>query len=390
MKRKTPSDVYDINHKTGALVIGKNRLDDYATKFLNKYCKEALIKPMPIPVEDILNKMSLVIKEERLSSNLDIFGCCLLVDGEIKVYNPETNEYMEKFFEQGTIVLDSLAAEVYGEGSKRNTLIHESLHWEKDKTFFEILRIKNKKLTEKVYPIMLRQSERFYEPPKGNQTKENEVMWLEWQAHKLAPRILMPYSTFKEKAQELINREDITCDEIIQELSDFFKVSKESTKYRLFEVGLEKELSKISDFDRIFEDQLSKNEFVKISYIDAFQMIEKNEVLSNWIDEGKFVFVDGYFVIANQEYIEFKDGKLSLSAKAKRNLKRCVINIRVKRYIEHGISRKKVAFLLKDDGIDKRFYLFKPEDQTHLNREITADELYGYFSDTLDKRKYRR
>ena len=40
MKRKTSSDVYDINHKTGALVIGKNRLDDYATKFLNKYCKE--------------------------------------------------------------------------------------------------------------------------------------------------------------------------------------------------------------------------------------------------------------------------------------------------------------------------------------------------------------
>src|SRR5699024_612257 len=94
---------------------------------------------------------------------------------------------------------------------------------------------------------------------------------------------------------------------------------------------------------------------------------------------------DGYFVIANQEYIEFKDGKLSLSAKAKRNLKRCVINIRVKRYIEQGISRKKVAFLLKDDGIDKRFYLFKPEDQTHLNREITADELYGYFSNSLDK-----
>lgn len=385
MKIKTYSDVYDINHKTGALIIGKNRLDDYATKFLNKYCKEALIKPMPIPVEDIINKMNLVVKEERLSSNLDIFGCCLLVDGEIKVYNPETNEYMEKFFEQGTIVIDSLAAEVYGEGSKRNTLIHESLHWEKDKTFFEIFRIKNKKLTEKVYPIMLRQSERFYEPPKGNQTKENEVMWLEWQAHKLAPRILMPYSTFKEKALELINREDITCDEIIQELSDFFKVSKESTKYRLFEVGLEKELSKISDFDRIFEDQLSKNEFVKISYIDAIQMIEKNELLSNWIDEGKFVFVDGYFVIANREYIEFKDGKLSLSAKAKRNLKRCVINIRVKRYIEHGISRKKVAFLLKDDGIDKRFYLFKPEDQTHLNRVITADELYGYFSDSLDK-----
>lgn len=385
MKRKTSSDVYDINHKTGALVIGKNRLDDYATKFLNKYCKEALQKPMAIPVEKIIEKMNLVIMEERLSSNLDILGCCLLIDGEINVYNTETDEYEEKFFKQGTIVIDLLAAEIYGEGSKRNTLIHESLHWEKDKTYFEILKLKNRKLTEKVYPIMLRQSETFYEPPKRNQTKENEVMWLEWQAHKLAPRILMPYLTFKEKARELLSDEGITCDEIVKELSAFFKVSKESAKYRLFEVGLEKELSIISDFERIFEDQLSKNEFVKLSYIDAFQMLEKNELLSQWVDKGKFVFVDGYFVLANQEYIKIKNGKLSLSTKAKRNLKKCVINIRVKRYIEHGINRKKVAFLLKDDGIDKRFYLFKPEDQTHLRREVSEDELYGYFSDSLDK-----
>ena len=148
MKRKTSSDVYDINHKTGALVIGKNRLDDYATKFLNKYCKEALQKPMAIPVEKIIEKMNLVIMEERLSSNLDILGCCLLIDGEINVYNTETDEYEEKFFKQGTIVIDSLAAEIYGEGSKRNTLIHESLHWEKDKTYFEILKLKNRKLTE--------------------------------------------------------------------------------------------------------------------------------------------------------------------------------------------------------------------------------------------------
>ena len=35
----TFDDVYDIK-KNGALVIGRNRLDDYATKFLSKYCKE--------------------------------------------------------------------------------------------------------------------------------------------------------------------------------------------------------------------------------------------------------------------------------------------------------------------------------------------------------------
>ena len=33
MKRTvTPSDIFDVNKKSGALVLGKNRLDDYATK----------------------------------------------------------------------------------------------------------------------------------------------------------------------------------------------------------------------------------------------------------------------------------------------------------------------------------------------------------------------
>jgi len=40
MKSKvTSSDIYDINKKSGALILGKNRLDDYATKFLTNIAK---------------------------------------------------------------------------------------------------------------------------------------------------------------------------------------------------------------------------------------------------------------------------------------------------------------------------------------------------------------
>ncbi|HBY3445197.1 TPA: hypothetical protein MIY84_004154, partial [Clostridioides difficile] len=77
MKRITSSDIFDINKKTGALILGKNRLDDYATKFLTKYCKQALVEPMPLPVDDILKEMGLKVQEAFLSSNLDVFGCCL-------------------------------------------------------------------------------------------------------------------------------------------------------------------------------------------------------------------------------------------------------------------------------------------------------------------------
>ena len=43
-----------------------------------------------------------------------------------------------------------------------------------------------------------------FEPPSGKRTKQNEVEWLEWQAHKLVPRVLMPKNMFIKKAEEFI------------------------------------------------------------------------------------------------------------------------------------------------------------------------------------------
>ena len=91
MKNKvTINDIFDTNKKTGALILGKNRLDDYATKFLNAHCKQALTEPMPLPVEQIIDNMGLNVQEVNLSDNMDIFGCCLLLDGDVDVYDTRT------------------------------------------------------------------------------------------------------------------------------------------------------------------------------------------------------------------------------------------------------------------------------------------------------------
>ena len=134
MKKLTSSDIFDTNKKTGALILGKNRLDDYDTKYLLKHCKEALQKPMPLPIEKILADSGLKIVEASLSKNLDIFGCCLLLDGEVDIYDGDSAEPIKTFFPVGTILIDPDSEAMYGEGAKRNTLVHEALHWEKDKT----------------------------------------------------------------------------------------------------------------------------------------------------------------------------------------------------------------------------------------------------------------
>jgi len=388
--RPTSSDIFDVNKKTGALILGKNRLDDYATKFLTRHCKEALLTPMPLPVEKILQEVGLTVKEVSLSRNLDIFGCCMLLDGEVEVYDRESGTYHSAFFPAGTILVDPNSEALYGEGSKRNTLIHEALHWEKDKTYFEILALKNSEATEKLYPIMCRQSETFYEPPEGKKTKENEVKWLEWQAHRLAPRVLMPYKTFRQKALELIEsykapQSNITpsCDILVENLSEFFIVSRSSVKYRLIEVGLLDEISEFEDYDTVFAEINNRKEFAALTPAEAYQLLSQDSSLRKWVSGGRFVFVDGYFVLADPKYVTTENGSLHLTTKARKNLAQCAINIHEQKYTAYQNIRKDfMAYVLYNVvGVDQRMLTFHPKYQANFVYE--PDEVYAAFHEHL-------
>lgn len=390
-KKPTSSDIFDINRKTGALILGKNRLDDYATKYLSVHCKEALETPMPLPVDKIIQKAQLTVREVSLSRNLDIFGCCLLLDGEVEVFDKEAGTSHVESFPAGTILIDPDSEAVYGEGAKRNTLIHEALHWEKDKRYFEILAVKNAAASEKLYPIMCRQSETFFEPPEGKKTKENEVKWLEWQAHRLAPRVLMPFNSFKKKALELIeefedSHNDIipSCDSLIQELSDFFIVSRISVKYRLIEVGLLGRISDFDDYEAVYAEINHSKEMVALKPAEAYQLLNLDSSLGEWVSNGRFVFADGYFVLADNKYVAVKEDGLHLTAKAKKNLAACAINIHEQKYVTYrNIQKDLVGFavLFNVEGIDQRLLTFHPKYQTNFQYE--PDDVYSAFQNSI-------
>lgn len=377
--KPTSSDIFDVNKKTGALILGKNRLDDYATMYLTKHCKKALETPMPLPVDEILQKANLTVKEVSLSRNLDVFGCCLLLDGKVEIYDREHGTSKIVSFPAGTVLIDPDSEAMCGEGAKRNTLIHEALHWEKDKRYFEILALKNAATSGELYPIMCRQSETFYELSEGKNTKENEIKWLEWQAHRLAPRVLMPAEMFKKKALELIDSyqnpgNDIhpSCDTLIEDLSTFFIVSRASVKYRLIEVGLCSRLSGFEDFDAVFAEINNNKEFVAMTPVEAYQLLSQNSSLQEWVSGGQFVYADGYFVLADKKYIAAKEDGLHLTAKAKKNLAKCVINIREQKYAGYQNVQKDLvgfAVLYREEGIDKRMLTFHPKYQTNFKYE---------------------
>lgn len=390
MKSKvTSSDIFDINKKSGALILGKNRLDDYATKFLTRYCKQALVTPMPLPLEQIYQDMGLVLQEVSLSGDLDIFGCCLLLDGCVDIYDEETKQYTPTEFKAGTILIDPRSETVYGEGAKRNTLIHEALHWEKDKTYFEILKIKNKNASEKLYPILCRHSETFFTPAEGKNTKENEVKWLEWQAHRLAPRVLMPKNSFEKKAKEILGSSEIIfCAALIKQLGDFFKTSLESVKYRIIEVGLKDVVSKLPDYEDVYANIDTVTEYVKLTPSEAFKFLLTNNSLRTWVSERKYIFVDGYFVLDDIRYITKTIKGVHLTKNATSNLSKCVINIR--EYKKTSLSHSSEALLADSiqysvlyrvDSVDSRVLTFHPSYQAPQIRD--PEKAYRAFSESI-------
>lgn len=376
MPKKTPSDIYDTDKKTGALILGKNRLEDYAQKVLNKFCPEALVKPVALPVEEIIENMGLSIESYPLSQNQDVLGCCMLLDGVVPIYDSGKNTYQDKFFNSGTIIVDVDLKNSNDIGRYRNTLIHEALHWEKDKTYFEILSMRRPDLMSDLYPIMERRSEFHFEPSKNKKSEENQIGWLEWQVHRLAPRLLMPKPTFIKKAEELLN-ESASCDELIQKLSQFFIVSRSSVKYRLLELDFESNLARYPDYKSVYAEINNRKDFVKISPAEAFELLSHNNALYKWVKTGRFLFADGYFVIANDEFVTYKNNQLSLTKKAKNNLQQCVLNISEICVMDYSHLKNDiygVTYLFRHCGVSKQILIYHPDFQTNLKDE---DKAYG-------------
>lgn len=381
--KKTRSDVYDINRKTGALIIGKNRLDDYATKFLNKYCPVALSTPTALPVNKIIECMGLNLQHHNLSENHDVLGCCTLLEGNVPIYQTKSKRYEEKYFDHGTIIIESFLTNSENIGRYRNTLIHEAIHWEKDKKYFEILKLRHPELMEELYPLMQRQSEFHFEPTHNKQTDDNQIMWLEWQAYRIAPRILMPKNTFKSKAKELLKTVN-SCDNLIQRLSEFFIVSRGSTKYRLLEVGLESKISQFEDYEDVFASINNRTDYVKVSLSEAYNLLESNKSLSDWVNTGRYMFVDGYFVIANDQYIQLKNGTFILTKKARKNIQHCALNISEISTTEYeNLSNDfyGISFLYRRYGVSNQILIYHPDFQVNLKDE---DEAYGSAADMLN------
>lgn len=222
-------------------IIKKDKFDDVATEFLKKYCPEALIMPIPIPIEAIAqDKMKLTVEHVNITEDLSIYGQIFFTDGIAEVYIKNSDEYIRQKVKKGTVFIDEDVFFMRNIGCLRNTLTHECVHWFKHRPYHELQTLLGSEMAVACKCPTEEKAERF-------NREWTDGDWMEWQANGIAPKILMPRDMFCVKADEFFagsgnlrtigDRESLINEWVALMLAEFFNVSKQSAAIRLKETG---------------------------------------------------------------------------------------------------------------------------------------------------------
>jgi Zn-dependent peptidase ImmA (M78 family) len=129
-------------------------------------------------------------------------------------------------------------------------MAHEAYHWHKHRVYATVQSINsNKQVVAHRCPTA----------PRGNKINANQTPedWMEWQANAVAPRILMPRAQTEIKVKEILRKhgyieqtEDSlqVLQAVVDELSEYYLVSKQAAKIRLLNFGY-REAAEVYNYD---------------------------------------------------------------------------------------------------------------------------------------------
>lgn len=214
-------------------------LEAVATEFLTEFYLQALEEPVPVPIRDIARKkLGLKVLERHLTEDLSVYGQMCFTNGVAEIYDPENEEYKEIRVRWGTMIIDPDTLTKRNIGCMNNTIAHETVHWWKHRDYHILQSVIDKRLS-KVYKCPTAELD------EGKQEVWTDEEWMEWQAVNLAPRILMPFQTFTVLAERFMDEYSVfpvtmipQRHWVVQRLSDFYLVSKQSAAIRLSELEI--------------------------------------------------------------------------------------------------------------------------------------------------------
>ena len=349
-----------------------DELENRAEDFLKKYCSQALVNPMPLPVDEIIKQMHLKICYSPLTDS--IFGRTYFADSEEMIYDQRGN-LVKSVVKKGTIMMNHNVSFMESVGNENNTKIHECVHWEYHKKFFELqllLNPENKVMSCTTVDNYIKQG-----------SLAEEIEWMEWQANQLAPRILMPEKPTKQKFKEILKtiktqfpmiKKSQLYEYALNQAATFFDVTPSAMKVRLFQLGFKEVGGSNSFVDKkprlaySFESESIKEEQTyRIDFIDSVIIRITNQPIRKYLEENKSVYADGFFAINNPKYITKDDtGKTVLTDYAREHVDECCLVFNIVRNFKTKLdgSYYSMCYLCRNASADG-----------NVRTELNIDEL---------------
>lgn len=312
-------------------IISSKNFDNIASQILDFFQTDSIKVPKPLNLKGFLNKLGLRLLEKKLSSDNSVLGGVFFKNTKVYVYDLVNGVQEILDVEKGTIIIDPDILTFRNQGSYNNTVVHECVHWLLHRYYQEVRILLEQDYVPSIEKISF----------EGN-IEWTEEDWMEWHANSIAPRILMPRSTTKQKVNELFTTFSIKYDStsrinmferIIDDIADFFQVSRLAAKIRLQQLGYH-EFEGIYNFvgDQYLRSYscelraMSSNQSFTISFANACMLNWTNEHFRELMDSNRYVYVDSHFCLNNSKYVTMVEfGKYEMTDYAYQHMDECCL-----------------------------------------------------------------
>lgn len=344
--------------------IWKDDLDRVAEAILKKYDRNALLTPTRVEPEYIVQQMGLQLKYDSITEDTSIFGQIYFQD------NPE------KGISAGTVVIDEKLPQIRNLGVVRNTILHECVHWELHRYALELARAEEENLSVLSTTNDLKK-----------ENVSDMIGWMEWHAESIAPKILMPKEMFIQEArirqQRLIEMSQ-TRDELeivekwIDELAQFFGVSRLSAKVRLAECGFEIVKGAFIYVDDAYvpthrwkTGYLEDTQTFSVSLIQLGLQLLSQPILKERVEKGELLYVESHLCINDAKYISYDIvGNPFFTPYARQHMDECCVVFEISSSTKTGHSTALTLLLNRDADSDIQFTISYPKDKNEWIEKV--------------------
>lgn len=344
--------------------MSREKLDFIAQDFLKKFYPDGLKEAIYVNPRIIAKRLNLAICKHNISMDKSILGRIFFEDTISSFYDNEKACMKKIKVKAKTIVYDPDAYFMDNiEKENNNTIMHECVHYYFHKKAIELYTVLNNKFK--------------YFDFKNEINFGNDALGImEWQAHHLTPRILMPYETFRDEAYRLIKlfRIKNNCDTIdiisnvISSLSNTFHVSKQAVKIRLCDIGIKEAYGcniccdgyQAPNFT--YDDgSCAYNETFVIPFIDAV-LLSLNSIVDEMMKSQKLLYLESHLCLNLEEFIGTDiHGNKFIKHEAKKHLNRFCIKMKIKLEDDNHLCEKELLLYRNKGSKIKTKLVFEEE-----------------------------